>query len=93
MSTEPARNSGDVTVLPKAIKAWRAVRGLSQEGLAAASGVSAGMIALIETGRRQPGIRNLFAIAAALDVDPEVIAVIHLDLSPISADAGEEPAA
>lgn len=79
--TDTAPTKSDVTVLPKAIKAWRGVRELSQEGLAERSGVSAGMIALVETGRRQPGIGNLLAIAAALEVEPEVIAIIHIDLS------------
>jgi transcriptional regulator with XRE-family HTH domain len=84
MPTESPTKS-DVTVLPKAVKAWRGIRGISQEGLAEKSGVSAGMIALIETGRRQPGLGNLLAIAAALEVEPEVIAIIHIDLSPIMA--------
>lgn len=87
--TETATKS-DVTVLPKAIKAWRGVRGLSQEALAEKSGVSAGMVALIETGRRQPGLGNLLAIAGALEVEPEVIAMIHIDLSPLMGDRGAD---
>lgn len=69
-----------VTVLPYALKEWRRERELSQEALAKRSGVSAGLIAQIETERRQPGLSNLLAIAKALRVDPRALAVIHVDL-------------
>lgn len=93
VSSTDAPTKSAVTVLPRAIKAWRAERRLSQEGLAAKAQMSAGMIALIETGRRQPGIGNLLAIAAALDVEPEALAIIHVDLSPLLPDSTEAGAA
>lgn len=77
----PRTSRSDVTVNPKALKFVRGVRGFSQEKLADESDTSSGLIANIETGRRQPGLANLFAIAKALDIDPEVIAEIHVDLS------------
>ncbi len=73
----------EVTVLPVALKAWRKERGLSQEGLADAAGISAGMIAQVETGRRQLGIPNLLSVAEALGVSPHAIAVITVDLTPL----------
>lgn len=68
-----------VTVLPKGLRAWRAERGLSQAQLASATGhqVSEGLIAQIETGRRQPGLTNGRAIASALGVDLEAFAIVH----------------
>lgn len=65
-----------VTVLPDALKAWRGQRGISQETLAKAVEVSPGMIALIETERRQPSFDLLVKIAAELDVPPGALALI-----------------
>lgn len=66
-------------MLPVGLKAWRRERNLSQAGLAAATGhqVSEGLIAQIETGRRQPGLVNGRAIAAALGVELEAFAIVH----------------
>jgi transcriptional regulator with XRE-family HTH domain len=61
--------------LPEAIKAWRNERKLTQERVAALVGVSPGMIALIETDRRQPGVDLLRRIAAVLEVPTGAIAV------------------
>lgn len=49
------------------LRAKRRERALTQEQLAAASGVSQIMIAKIEQGRRQPRMPVLFQLAAALD--------------------------
>lgn len=73
-----------VTVLPAALKAWRAERGVSQQELADLSGLSAGLIGLIETGRRQPGPANLISIARALGVSPHAIALVAVDLSELA---------
>lgn len=63
-----------VEVRPKALKFVRNVRGLTQVELAKMVGCSETLIALIETGRRQPGIDNAELMAEALDVDLEVFA-------------------
>lgn len=67
-----------VEVLPRGLKAWRKERGLSQAALAAATGhqVSEGLIAQIETGRRQPGLENGRVIAQALGVELEAFAIV-----------------
>lgn len=76
----------EVTANISALKAWRKEKGWSQKELAAramAQGedvtVSPTLIALIETGERQPSLRNAAAIAAAFGVAVEVIAEIHED--------------
>jgi len=74
-----------VTTLPIALKEWRRERAMSQATLASRAGVSEGLIAQIETGRRQPGLTNLMAIAEALRVDPHALAIIHVDLSKVAA--------
>lgn len=71
----------DVTVLPNALKEWRKVRGISQKELADMAGCSAGLIALIETSERQPGLRNALNIAKALGVPVTAFAQIHVDLA------------
>lgn len=65
-----------VFVLPEAIKAHRAKQSLSQAELAERSGVSLGLIGLIETGQRQPGWHNAAAIAEALEIGVEAFAVV-----------------
>lgn len=65
-----------LTVLPGALRAWRKERGISQETLAKHVGVTPGMIALIETGRRQPGADLLDRIAADLGVTSDAIAFV-----------------
>ena len=63
------RLAGDSTV-----KIWREYRGLTQEGLAKASGVSRPMVAAIEAGHKKGGIATLKKLAAALKVDLDHLA-------------------
>lgn len=95
-------------MLPEALRAWRIVRGeqessrrpLSQKELSVRAQhhggkVSPTLIAMIETGERQPSLTNALAIARALRVSllaiatctPEVAALIR------KAEAGGEAAA
>lgn len=66
-------------MLPAALKAWRAERGMSQKQLADASGVSPTLIAMIETGERQPARLNADDLATALGVPLEAIAFVYPD--------------
>jgi putative transcriptional regulator len=53
----------------KGLRWWRRARGLTQEGLAARSGISRETISRIETGRHQePEVLTLVKLAEALDV-------------------------
>ena len=74
-----------VTVLPEGLRQWRKVRDITQVELAKRVGCSDTLIALIETGRRQPGIENARAIADVLGVPLEAFALV--------ADEDEEQAA
>lgn len=69
----------EVTLLPAALKAWRRERQWSQADLARHAECSEGLIAQIETGRRQPGLTNAISIARAFGVDLAAIGVIHTD--------------
>lgn len=71
-----------LTVLPGAMKAWRKERGISQETLAKRVDRTPGMIALIETGRRQPSAELLAGIAAQLDVPADALAFIPAGTEP-----------
>lgn len=68
-------------MLPEALRAWRAERGYSQKELAERAGphVSHTLIAMIETGERQPSRLNAEDIAKALGVTLEAIAFIYPD--------------
>jgi transcriptional regulator with XRE-family HTH domain len=48
------------------VGAWRAYRGMTQENLAAAVGISRVSLARIETGVQEPRAGTFLAIAAAL---------------------------
>lgn len=69
-----------VTVLPDGLRAWRAERGFSQADLAVRADCSETLIALIETGKRQPGLGNAIAIARALSVKLTAFAIVHVDV-------------
>lgn len=81
---------GEVTIKGIRLATYRKLRGLSQAGLAAKAtlafaevgdirgSVSESLVALIETDRRQPSLRNAEAIAAALDIPLEALADIHI---------------
>lgn len=73
-----------VTVLPDALKAWRKERQMSQAELATPAKCSEGLIAQIETGRRQPGLINAINIARALGVPLGAIAIIHADAEDVA---------
>ncbi|TAL66210.1 MAG: XRE family transcriptional regulator [Burkholderiaceae bacterium] len=51
-----------------AVRAWREHRGLTQDALAAAAGVSKPFISQIEGGKREGSVGTLKKLAAALDV-------------------------
>jgi transcriptional regulator with XRE-family HTH domain len=57
------------------LKAWRARRGLTQQALAAKSGVGYASIARIETGEQDPTIGMLERLAEALGVDAVALLV------------------
>lgn len=71
----------EVRVLPEALKSWRNERGWSQKELSEQTGkvVSAALIAMIETGDRQPSRLNAEDIAKALGVPLEAIAFVYPD--------------
>ncbi|MGA3074481.1 MAG: helix-turn-helix transcriptional regulator [Bryobacteraceae bacterium] len=52
-----------------ALKLWREHRGMTQEALAKATGVSRPMIAAIEAGHKTGGVGTLKKLAAALRID------------------------
>ena len=52
-----------------AVKVWREHRGMTQEALAKATGVSRPMIAAIEAGHKTGGVATLKKLAAALRID------------------------
>ena len=52
----------------------REARGLTQRGLANASGVSLGAVRHFEQGSQQPGWPNVLALALALGVTPDAFA-------------------
>lgn len=51
------------------IKVWREHRGLTQQQLADACGISKPYVSQIESGAREPTVATLKALAAALAVD------------------------
>lgn len=80
---------------PAAAAAFRVKCGLSQAGLAALAtialreqtgdpeaSVSESLVALIETGRRQPSLQNAKAFAAAMKISLEAYADIRSEAVP-----------
>lgn len=67
-------------MMPDALRAWRAQLNMSQADLARETGCSEGLIAQIETRRRQPSLGTALRIAAALNIKLTAIAFIDEDL-------------
>lgn len=61
------------------IRTLRASAGLKQHELAARAGVSASMLSLIESGKREPTIPMLRSVAGALGVPANVLFAAALD--------------
>lgn len=57
-----------------AVKLWREQRGMTQEKLAVASGVSRVMVAAIESGHKKGSVATLKKLASALDVSIDQLA-------------------
>jgi transcriptional regulator with XRE-family HTH domain len=87
---EQSSRKGEVSIKPATAVAFRLKCGLSQAGLAAKAtlvlrqqtgdpeaGVSESLVALIETGRRQPSLRNAAALAEAMGIPVEALATIR----------------
>lgn len=56
------------------VKLWREQRGLTQEALATAAGISKPYLSQIETGKRRGSVTVLSQLARALEVPLEVLA-------------------
>ncbi len=56
------------------VRAWREHRGLTQEALAAAAGISTPFLSQIEGGKRVGSLDTLRAVARALDVPLDLVA-------------------
>lgn len=70
-----ASRRAELVALGNAIRRRRLSQGLTLSALADASGVGRVMLVAIEHGRRNPGVRSVFELAAALGVRPsELIA-------------------
>ncbi len=73
---ERADNTGAMTpdrAFGRALRAVRAERGLSQEGLAFESGYDRSYISLLEHGRYSPSLNAVFRLARALAVRPSAL--------------------
>jgi transcriptional regulator with XRE-family HTH domain len=88
---EQSSRKGEVFIKPATAAAFRLKCGLSQAGLAAKAtlalreqtgdpdaGISESLVALIETGRRQPSLRNATALAAAMGIPVDALATVRL---------------
>jgi transcriptional regulator with XRE-family HTH domain len=67
-SPTPVPGSGDVVVLGRVLRETRVAAQFSVEALAAAAGVSAGLISQLERGRGNPSFLTLRRLATALQV-------------------------
>lgn len=94
--TENKRRKPRVKIDKDKFRAARIAAGLSQAGLAAKAtlafaeagdirgSVSESLVALIETDRRQPSLRNAEALAAALDIPLEALADVRPEVEAVA---------
>ncbi len=58
-----------ILIVQKNIKKFREIKGLTQNKLSEATGISADYISEIERGKKNPSLKRLILIAEALEVD------------------------
>ena len=73
------------------VRSLRAAAGMNQRQLAQRVGISASMLSLVESGRREPTIRLLRDIGKALEIPPAALLVVALQEE--SKDADQTPLA
>ncbi len=62
-----------ITAFSEVLREERHKTGLSQEALALKCGIARTFMGLLESGKRQPALSVLFAIARGLDVSPHAV--------------------
>lgn len=65
--------------LPRAIKACRLARGMSQQDLAERVEMSPSYLSLLESGRKEPSLAMLRELAAGLDLSLDVLMLTAID--------------
>ena len=60
-------------ILGRNLHDWRKRRGMSQEALALDTGMKRSYISDMERGTRNPSIKAIARLAAALKIDPDVL--------------------
>lgn len=78
----------------EALWLWRVEKGLTQEELASAAGISRPNLSAMEQGKREVTLKTLRALAAALGIRPGVLAdglapVLEKSATPLSREAME----
>jgi transcriptional regulator with XRE-family HTH domain len=66
-----------VELLGRNVRSQREARGLSQEQLAFEAGMKRSYLSELERGLRNPSVRALGRLAAALEVEPAALVSLH----------------
>lgn len=66
-----ARDQAVIDAFAQVLRDARAEKGLTQEQLAFAADVDRTFVGLLETGKRQPTLSVIFALARSLGIKPE----------------------
>ena len=82
-----ARDMVLVTSFGTALRQLRAAAGRTQEQLAFEAGVDRTFVGLLESGRRQPSLSVLFALATALEMSPEHLVKLTRELCAANSEA------
>jgi len=62
-----------VALLGRNVRKWRLQRGMTQEQLALDAGMKRSYLSELERGLRNPTVRALTRLAAALSIEPELL--------------------
>jgi len=75
------RDKKIISAFSQVLREARTKNGYSQEQLAYEAGVDRTFISMLETGKRQPTLSVIFALAIALNLRPEEIIAATRELS------------
>jgi len=68
----------------KAVRVARAISGIQQKELADRAGLNSSYVSLIEMGKRKPSIKAVRALSSALEMPPDLLALLGIEPEDLS---------
>lgn len=75
--------------IARSIRLTRLARGVSQQDLASATGISQSYLSLLESGRKEPSLAMIRTLAEGLDISEDLIFLSAIEYSELHEDSAD----